>query len=192
MRIIGFDPGYTKCGVATLEVDEDGYHIVGAAIIYPDRPSQAKSLEKVEVMCWALEDFKALHPEFCEGDLLIIEAQQHYAKNMGHNGRNRNADSAIGNTLIRMGKVSGVFWGLVSAPEKHFVLPRTWNKGRSKDLNKDRILKCLTSLPPEWDWVGGVPKKSDWEHAIDAAGLAIWGYESFLVDAKTPLLYNVK
>lgn len=189
MLIIGFDPGYAQAGVVMIEVDEDGYHVMGAAIVYPDKNSKTKSLEKVESMCLALETFKKLHKDFFDADLLIIEAQQHYARNMS---RGRNTDSAIGNTLIRMGKVSGVYWGLTEAPMKHYVLPRTWNKGRSKGLNNAKILECLSSPPEEWDWVDGKPKKKDFEHAIDAAGLAIWGYEEFLLADKSKRVYNIE
>ena len=187
MLVIGFDPGYAQAGVVLLEVDEDGYHIVGAAILRPHKDCKTKSLEKVESMCLALETFKKLRKDFFDGDLLIIEGQQHYARNTT---RGRNTDSAIGNTLIRMGKVSGVYWGLTEAPMKHYVLPRTWNRGRSKALNQDRILKCLSSKPEDWDWVGGRPPKKDIEHAVDAAGLAIWGYETYLLDNKEDGIYN--
>lgn len=172
-RIIGFDPGYTKLGVGIIEVDDDfEISVVTGVVLYPSWKGASKSLDKIEAMIDAVQKLKIREPEFFEGDLVIVEGQEHYG------GRFRGANP---NVLIRMGKVSGSLYSLSDCPEKHFVLPKTWTKSRCKEDNHCVILDKLTNQDPDdWPWYPKKPKKSDYEHVIDAVGMAVWGFETYI------------
>ena len=178
MRIIGIDPGYIKLGIGIIEVENDGkIFVTDSVILYPTWQGDAKSLDKIEAMLDAIEKLQFKEPDLFAGDLAIIEGQESYARFKGFKGVNANV-------LIRMGKISGGFFTLLDCPEKHFVLPKTWTKRRCKEDNHCIILDKLENYnPSEWPWLGKT-KRSDYEHAIDAVGLALWGYEEYLKEKK--------
>jgi hypothetical protein len=164
--ITAFDPGYTKAGVAQIEVFEDGIFVEHTGVIFPAWQAPGKSLLKVDAMIKGLEGFKAEHPQFFVADAVVVEAQESYPR------RGANA-----NVLIRMGKVAGAFYALVAAEKKLFVLPKTWTQSRSKEQNHPKIFARIENKDPaHWPWATKT-LASNYEHAVDAVGMALWMYE---------------
>lgn len=169
MIITAFDPGYVKAGIAQIEVFEDGIFVEHAGFILPAWQAPGKSLQKVDAMIAGLEKYKKDFPQFFVCDMLVVEAQESYPRRAGRSGANANV-------LIRMGKVAGAFYTMVDAKEKCFVLPKTWNESRSKEQNHPRIFAGIENKDPAtWPWVHKVTA-SNYEHAIDAVGMALWMY----------------
>lgn len=171
MRIVAFDPGYVKAGIVVVEVFDDGIFVEHAGLILPAWKAPGKSLEKVDAMIAGIEKYKKDYPQFFACDMMVVEAQESYPRRRGVPGCNANV-------LIRMGKVSGAFYAMVEAKEKTFVLPKVWNDSRSKEQNHPRILAEIeNSDPATWPWVHKVTA-SNYEHSIDAVGMALWMYKN--------------
>lgn len=171
MIITAFDPGYVKAGIAQIEVYEDGIFVEHAGFILPAWTAPGKSLEKVDAMIAGLEKYKKDFPQFFKCDMLVVEAQEAYTRRKGA-GPGANA-----NVLIRMGKVAGAFYAMVEADKKTFVLPKTWNNSLSKEQNHPKIFSRLGNPDPvTWPWVHKVTA-CNYEHAIDAVGMALWMYD---------------
>jgi len=169
-RIIAFDPGLLKVGIAVVDFYEDGIFVEHVGVVKPAWQAVAKSLDKVHAMIGGLEQCKKDFPLMFKGGKLIVEAQESYPRRAGKPGANANV-------LIRMGKVSGAFYAMVDAEEKLFVLPKTWTQSRSKEQNHPRIFERLENKDPcDWPWITKTTA-SNYEHAIDAVGMALWMYD---------------
>ena len=173
MIITAFDPGYVKAGIAQIEVYDDGIFVEHAGFILPAWKAPGKCLTKVDAMIVGIEQYKKDFPQFFKCDMLVVEAQESYsARKIG----GRYVKGANANVLIRMGKVAGAFYAMVDSDKKCFVLPKDWNGSRSKDQNHPLIFQRLGNPDPStWPWVHKVTA-CNYEHAIDAVGMALWIY----------------
>lgn len=168
--ITAFDPGYVQCGIAQVQVYEDGIFVEHVGVIKPAWAAPAMSLEKVDAMIAGLEEYREKYPQFFEADYLVVEAQESYPKRKGRPGTNANV-------LIRLGKVAGGLYTMVKAETKLFVLPKVWTGSRSKEQNHPKIFARLGNPDPaKWPWVTKITP-SQWEHGVDAVGLALWMYD---------------
>lgn len=179
MIITAFDPGYVKAGIAQIEVFEDGIFVEHAGFILPAWKAPGKCLSKVDAMIAGLEQYKKDFPQFFKCDMLVVEAQESYpARKVG--GRWQKGANA--NVLIRMGKVAGAFYAMVDADKKVFVLPKTWNESRSKEQNHPKIFARVENKDPAaWPWANKTTA-SNYEHAVDSVGMALWMYDEWRKD----------
>lgn len=171
MKIVAFDPGYAMAAVVLIRATKAGaFTVLKAAVVSP--PTGTKEYEKVVSMINTLTDLKKSHTTLFRGDAAIAEGQTIYP------GRySGSAGVRVGNTLIKLGAVTGACLVLADAKYKTIVTPRIWNKSRSKEQTEDRVRKALTNPDwRDWDWVRK-PRRSDVNHLVDGIGMAmhLWG-----------------
>ena len=118
-------------------------------------------------------------PKGC--DILCVEAQHFSSKS-----RSRPQD------IARLSVVAGAAGGAIKCRDLWLLPPVQWKGSVPKQIHQARIAKKLRwSVDPIGDLKTGycaprdpeilalLPKHSDWKHAFDAIGLALWALENW-------------
>jgi len=167
--ILGVDPDLDTCGVAMLKNGA----LFRVALLERDaqntgaRGSEA-ALEMIEALRDQLQDY-LYDPEDCN-TTLVVEGQEIYRPGVGAPPR----------SILPLTLISGAVIGLVGAATSFCPAPKTWKGQVPKEVHHKRVLKKLglasaQDLAPYF--MRRTPLASEWQHVLDACGLALWGKE---------------
>jgi len=173
---LGIDPGLHHTGIAV--VDRDCIRLVGVLTHKHD-----KGIDAVMSMAQLIqrELYTRLVSLTCCIEHVVIEDQEIYRS------RTKNPMD-----ILRLGQVAGAAvgaaltytWGNI-----HVVAPKVWKKQTPKDIHQERVLArygvTARRVSPTQGcvpvaWPGALPvgaaelSERQWNHAIDAIGLARW------------------
>ncbi len=174
MYFIGIDPGTHDTAIAFL--DHNG-QLLKAQCLHVD--AKIKGVEAVVAMIFKIPMY------ISSGDVCVFTVENQeisYTAKQGGNPR----------SMIPLAQVAGAFIGLAARSNAHaayFPMPQEWKGSTPKHINQKRTfdklgIPCVTTSGknPYCHPVDLVPwglLKGDWEHAADAAGLALWGKEQY-------------
>lgn len=183
MLIAGIDPGLSGTGIVVLDTDH-GFVLVEAFTI-PSRlglefrvqtygahtmNSMWVEINKTGIKGSIVRDFPKV---------VIIEQPVYWSAS----ARGKFATSSSG--LIKMGMVIGSITQAVAPynPVVMYVSPNKWKGNLSKTVTHERTLKVLKKdkIWPQFDSIVKTRK----EHALDAAGIALWYKEDLKRQAST-------
>jgi hypothetical protein len=167
VKVLGVDPAVDNAALAWFDTES---LVMDFAMVKAKRKIEDPRARSLSVAT-ALARGRAR-----TGDLLVVEGQEYYAK-----GTKARPEDIV-NLAFSAGVVCGVLapgFGKVLCP-----LPRIWAKQTPKNIRHVRLCKALDMehevrgggekvVVTDSRWPHIVP--GDWEHLLDALGLAAWG-----------------
>lgn len=180
-KVLGIDPGIQSVGIVLVSSDRK---VLRADVVKPVAGGEAGTFDRVNTMLISL--VAEFGMDWLEADYVVLEGQQSYmttTKNICPSCRTsgvkyagrRAGDTYVNpNDLIRIAHVGGAlaFYLAHNNLVPNFVLPRVWTGQKPKEPNNIQIQKVLGKAE-KWPWKKPV-KPIDYNHAIDAAGMALW------------------
>jgi len=161
LRVLGIDPDLHALGWAVVE---DGKLVDAGEVKTPRDFKGAGAV--VDMAAGVAVQF---HPRSGSYDLGVVEGQQLYTSKL-----------QAGRSLIYLAQVAGAAMGILTGRcgDVSMPTPQEWKGNMQKTTKHKQILRKLKvdfksrakSVEPLWEY----PRTS---HVIDAAGLALWGYE---------------
>lgn len=189
MLVVGIDPDLHDLPIAVIDIKEgEARPTIGLEMVKV--PRLLRGADALLVMAQRMSEVAySLNFERVP-DLLVVEGQRIYPKTRGKKG----GKAPNPNAILRLGQVAGLCLCL-NARERKIPEPREWKGQVPKLIHQGRVLTKLGWLSlfekaggrdpyytlkgkePPPGFVGELPNKGDWKHAIDAIGLALWGLD---------------
>lgn len=163
VRIAGIDPGlrFTGYGVVNFDTEKNEIWTSNCGVVKNRGSQYVKGLDAIMHMKGLLKDLSEKEC-FAACDSIIIEVPAAvYSKNFSSGA------------LVPVAVISGVLLNLFDYGEVIPVYPTVWNRRRKKEVSQAKTQEVLGSYE-EWNYDNMPKAKPQFEHIIDAVGMALW------------------